>query len=315
MPREVKEYSCLLISPTDVQNEREALTDLVNRWNAQIGKALSCRIDLVKWESHATPDLSGPPQEVIDRQLVDSCELGIAIFWYRLGTPTAKHPSGSIEEIDNLVKRGARVLVYFNNSPIPQEALKDDQFEKLREARRRFEKNGLVDSYLDISQLKEKVQLHLTSVITDFLSKDRVDIGSPPPAKSNILTAPIPDVRVKVQAGFVMDPWGNTIDLIIITVQNHSPNPVFLGNVYLKTNGDKIFIQGMDSVTREYQHRRKLEAGESFDFHIEKKNLADQADPYDLVCAAVKDTVDRVYESSPADFRKLIQGLFPKNKS
>jgi hypothetical protein len=58
MPRQTIEYRCLLISPGDVSAERDALTELVNRWNAQIGRGLNARVELVRWESHATPDMT-----------------------------------------------------------------------------------------------------------------------------------------------------------------------------------------------------------------------------------------------------------------
>ena len=48
-----------------MQKERDALTELITNWNAQIGRALGARVDLVKWESHSVPDMSagtGSPQ-------------------------------------------------------------------------------------------------------------------------------------------------------------------------------------------------------------------------------------------------------------
>ena len=99
MPTPIIEYRCLLISPSDVLEERDALTSLVQRWNAQVGTGLNARLELVRWEFHATPDLSDTAQNVINAQLLESCDLGIAVFWSRLGTPTPTYPSGSIEEI------------------------------------------------------------------------------------------------------------------------------------------------------------------------------------------------------------------------
>jgi hypothetical protein len=81
MPRTVIEYKCLLISPSDVEEERNALTDLVGKWNAQIGQALGARLDLVRWESHATPEMGGEPQSIINAQLVEESDFGIAVFW------------------------------------------------------------------------------------------------------------------------------------------------------------------------------------------------------------------------------------------
>ena len=64
--------------------ERDALTGMVQSWNAQIGRALNVRVDLVRWELHGTPDLSQPAQAVLNEQLLEHCELGIAVFWTRV---------------------------------------------------------------------------------------------------------------------------------------------------------------------------------------------------------------------------------------
>lgn len=175
--KQIVEYRCLLISPGDVTEERDALTKLVGDWNAQIGKGLGVRVELVRRESHATPDISGAPQDVINSQLVGYCDLGIAVFWSRLGTPTATHPSGSVEEVYRLIQRGARVMVYFSEHPIPQSALRDDQFAKLQEIRQRFQEQGLLATYSDADHLCRQVQLHLTNVVTALLAKDR-DVSS-----------------------------------------------------------------------------------------------------------------------------------------
>jgi hypothetical protein len=175
------EYRCLLISPSDVSSERDAVTEILAKWNAQIGTALGVRIELVKWESHSTPDLSGPPQEVLNKQLLPDCDFAVAIFWSRLGTPTENYESGSVEEIDKLLQKGKRVLVYFNTSPIPQEKLDDDQFERLQKVKKRFREQGLLSTYENAEELKIDIQNHLTSVVNSLLSKDRSSTrGSPP---------------------------------------------------------------------------------------------------------------------------------------
>src|SRR5437867_1957784 len=115
MPQQISEYRCLLISPSDVTEERDALTNMVQSWNAQIGGALNVRVELLRWESHATPDMTRQPQTVLNEQLLETCELGIAVFWSRIGTAMQDYESGSVEEIDRLLKRGVRVLVYFCN--------------------------------------------------------------------------------------------------------------------------------------------------------------------------------------------------------
>jgi len=78
MPKEILEYKCLLISPGDVQKERDALSDSVTRWNAQIGDALGARVELIRWEIHSAPDMSAPPQKVLNSQIVEDCDFAVA---------------------------------------------------------------------------------------------------------------------------------------------------------------------------------------------------------------------------------------------
>ena len=43
----------------------------------------------VGWETHSSPDLGAPAQEQINERILEHCDLLIAVFWTRLGTPTS----------------------------------------------------------------------------------------------------------------------------------------------------------------------------------------------------------------------------------
>lgn len=307
MPKNVLEYRCLLISPGDVRAERESLTELIGGWNAQIGQALGARVELVKWESHATPDMSGHPQAVINAQLLQDCDFAVAVFWTRLGTPTAEYESGSIEEIYRLLEKGAHVLVYFNTSPIPQEALSDDQFGRLQEVKKRFEREGLLGRYSDIANLREQVQLHLTSVVAELLAKDRSDVSRVLPQTVGVSK---PDVRVKTNIALTPGVGGGVRKILSVKVENHSPQLFFMGNINLKMRDGMLFFAPRDSITGEYQTRRELHPGEAFTFNIAPDVIEGQVNPEDLVCATVADDIGRVYESSESDFRLAIHVFF-----
>jgi hypothetical protein len=221
MPKEILEYRCLLISPGDVQEERNALGDSVTRWNAQIGDALGARVELIRWEIHSAPDMSAPPQKVLNSQIVEDCDFAIAVFWYRLGTPTENYPSGSIEEIEKIRESGKRVLIYFSSQAIPQDALDMDQYKRLQEIKTKYQQEGLLGTYSDTENLNQQFILHLTKVIAEFLSKDRSNISQFRELQST--TLPKPDVRIKVSGGFVQMPTGRIEDILILEVQNHSP--------------------------------------------------------------------------------------------
>lgn len=165
VPRTIVEYRCLLISPSDVSQEREMVASAVRGWNGRVGLGIGVRIELVAWESHSTPELRDTAQDVLNRQIVDNADFAIAIFWARLGTATRAFPSGSLEEIYRLRGAGKRVLTYFCDRPIPPTLLEGDQFQRLQAERRRLEGLGLVDRYQTADELTAKVALHLSSVI------------------------------------------------------------------------------------------------------------------------------------------------------
>ena len=305
MPRRVIEYRGLLISPSDVDAERTALAEVVDQWNAQVGSTLACRIELVRWETHAAPDASGEPQKTLNHQIVDDCDLGIAVFWARLGSPTSSHASGSLEEIDRLLQRGVRVLVYFSTAAVPQEALGDDQFAKLQAFKADIQQRGLVGSYDSVSDLREKVQLHLTSAVTALLERDR---DQPTPtdaaAATTTLTAPVPDVRVRVTTVVMIPSPRGREQYIRVEVQNHSPIPVFISGLsILLTTGKGLYSQ-RDVVTHEYQRRRTLQSGESFQFFMDGPELLKSTAIDELDCVVASDDVGRQYRSSTEELRK-----------
>src|SRR5260221_14550311 len=107
--------------------------------------------------------MSQPAQAALNEQLLDDCELAIAVFWTRAGTATHDYESGSVEEIEQLLKRGVRVLIYFCERDIPQATLTDEQFQRLQSLRKNYSGRGLVWTYTDVQSLREQVTLHLTT--------------------------------------------------------------------------------------------------------------------------------------------------------
>ncbi len=301
MPKEILEYRCLLISPGDVQEERSGLADSVAHWNAQVGDALGARVELIRSEIHSAPDMSAPPQEVLNAQIVEDCDFAIAVFWYRLGT-----------QIEKLRESGKRVLIYFSSRAIPQGALDTDQFQRLQEVKNKYQQQGLLGSYSDTKNLQQQFILHLTKVITELLSKDRSNVSRFRELQPT--TLPKPDIRVKVNGGFVKMPIGEVEDVLIIEVQNHSPMTVFLGNVQIKLKGNRILFPPSDAITKEYQKRRELRPGERFSFNILPGTIVDKVPIDDVICAVVSDDIERTYESEQGSIQSLLTSMIERRK-
>jgi hypothetical protein len=332
----VTEYQCLLISPGDVYKERDTLLEVVAVWNAHVGKALGARVELVSWETHAVPDSGATAQASLNRQIVDQCDFGIALFWARLGTPTVSEESGSIEEINRLRARGANVLVYFNAAPVPQEALHDDQFARLQAFRQELAQSALFFYYNGLADLREQVLLHITTTVATMLQAVRTQ---PPPAtvtpgivtspfetrtmptrigtEPAVVTAPVPDVRVEVRVGvagishvfprFGVRPQAQIV--LAALVQNHSPQPVYISNVVLELRSGQRLLFPRDAVTGEFQNRRALQPGEDFSFMMLPDEIFKLAPKDDLVCALAIDAIGREYRSTEESMKQALEAI------
>jgi len=312
MPKTILEYKCLLISPSDVQEERESLSRCVAQWNAQIGEALGAKVELVKWETHSAPDIAKEPQQALNHQIVDYCDFGIAIFWYRLGTPTKNHESGSIEEIKRITQSGKRVLVYFCSRAIPQNVLSNEQFSRLQKTKESFSEKGLLGSYSDTENLMQQFQLHLTKVISELLAKDNCNISQFRNLQPT--TLPKPDLRVIVKGGFAKT-YNGVEEIISIEVQNHSPMTVFLGNIVLPLKTGKFFIPQGDAITKELQKRRELKPGQKFSLNISPKLIVKHTPVEDIICASISDDIERTYDSKHGVIPELLKKMLKIKKT
>lgn len=296
MAKNIIEYRCLLISPSDVVDERDALEEVIHNWNAHIGKSLGTRVEPVRWERHSTPELGDEPQSILNNQLLEDSDLGTAIFWSKIGTPTSKHLSGSVEEIEELLKNGSNVMIYFSDMDIPQSKLDISQYEHLKQIKEYYYKKGIVASFNDIPNLKEQFYLHLTTRVSSLLNRDK----NFSPVKDEILTAPKPDVRVVVNNAFLMHPSFDVICFLSVEIQNHSPVTVYVGNVHLKQKSDSILVMPGDYLRKNKPLKDKLEPGESFSYAIDPANLIEYRDTLENV--VFRDKVGRRYEADKNNF-------------
>lgn len=115
------------------------------------------------WASSTYPISGARSQESINKQIVLKSDLLICIFGARLGAPTGNEMSGSIEEINEHLKAGKDVMVFFKNSGSYD--IDPDQLKKVRNYQ-----NSIKDSVLWVTVkdedefrqlLPDKLQLYL----------------------------------------------------------------------------------------------------------------------------------------------------------
>lgn len=126
MPRDVRQFTLVISAPGDMASDVAQVEGIVRALN----HALDLRNVVVRtrhWSHSATPGIGTEGQEVVRRQLLEECDILVALIGKRLGTPTTEHESGTVDEIMSMCRRdgsmfsGHHVQVYFKNEAVPME--------------------------------------------------------------------------------------------------------------------------------------------------------------------------------------------------
>lgn len=150
-------FKILIASPGDVDEERQAIPEVISRWNNSNAESNGVVLLPVKWETHSAPLLGDRAQGVINNQVVTTCDMAIGVFWTRLGSPTGLSESGTAEEIEWFIKNNKPVMVYFSSRSIDPKNLDIEQYSALKEFEKKMQKIGLTGSYTSITDFKEQL--------------------------------------------------------------------------------------------------------------------------------------------------------------
>ncbi|PFG12288.1 DUF4062 domain-containing protein [Bacillus sp. es.036] len=154
-------FNVMIASPGDVAAERSIIRDVIYEWNAIHSIVRNIVLLPVGWESHSSPEMGAKPQEIINGQVLDKCDLLIGVFWTRIGTPTDKYASGTVEEIENHISVDKPAMLYFSSQPVVLETVDMEQIKQLKRFKESCQSRGLYEEYDSHSNFKEKFYQHL----------------------------------------------------------------------------------------------------------------------------------------------------------
>jgi len=164
-------------SPGDVQDERRQCGEVIQELNTTLRALIPERdteLELVRWETHTHPDLTGSPQAVVDQQIDHDYEIFLGIMWSRFGTPTPTAGSGTEHEFRAAqrsweeARRPAHLLFYFCEAPMAPAMA--GQMADVLAFRTELSQLGLVGSYEDRNRFRDKVRRDLILVLSRLLN-------------------------------------------------------------------------------------------------------------------------------------------------
>lgn len=170
MAKAIMKYSIFVASPNDVEEERQAVSDIVQELNLGYGTQNNIIFEVVKWETHSAPGISMfDSQQVINQDIGDDYDLFLGILWKKFGTATEAADSGTEEEFMRAYQRflsqkdNFQILFYFKTSS--PNSLKDISWSELQkiEAFKKSlnDKKVLYWEFDDQENFKSFLRLHI----------------------------------------------------------------------------------------------------------------------------------------------------------
>ena len=151
----MRELKVVVASPGDVKEEREGADKIIREMNDVLVPTQDLVLKPFRWEVDATPRFDwGGPQGTIDSLAdITNCDILLAIFWKRLGTPLSSGLTGTEHEFLKAYQSWKatgrpQIMTYFNRAPgqyaTPEDA---EQLAALLKFKARFPKEGLWFEY------------------------------------------------------------------------------------------------------------------------------------------------------------------------
>jgi len=174
----------MIASPGDVPQERQLIREVIHEWNAVHSEDRKVVLQPVGWDSHSSPQMGDRAQAIINKQVLQGCDILVAAFWTRIGSPTGAAPSGTVEEIEEHISSGQPALIYFSSAPVRLDSVEPTQYNAMKEFKGSIQKRGLVEEYDDLGMFRTKFARHLAQTVIRILSQrettDAVEVLSSP---------------------------------------------------------------------------------------------------------------------------------------
>lgn len=154
-------FKVMIASPGDVAAERKIIRDVIAEWNNVNADSRQVILLAVGWETHSAPEMGDRAQAIINKRILNDCDLLVGVFWTRLGTATGEYASGTVEEIEEHLKADKPAMLYFSDQPVEKGSVVGDQYERLLQFRSSCFSRGLLEFYSELTDFKEKFYRHI----------------------------------------------------------------------------------------------------------------------------------------------------------
>lgn len=184
MPETVTKYRVFIASPSDLNDERQAIDEVIRELNLTYGQQNNLVIELIKWETHSASGTSGSStQELISKDIGDSYDLFIGMMWLKFGTPTKSSGSGTEEEFKIAYQRFQKspetlqLLFYFKSTPpLNIQDIVPSELEKINNFKNKIgQENVLYWHFNSTNELQGFLRIHIPRRLSELVDKSHIN--------------------------------------------------------------------------------------------------------------------------------------------
>jgi len=168
---DAKVLEVVIASPSDVEEERNICERVLYEWNNIHSKENGISLQPRRWENSIYSAVGKPPQNSINKQIIDDADLLIAIFWTKLGNPTEQYESGTVEEIERHIAHGKDAMIFFSNATVKPNVIDNNQYARLQAFKDWCKTNSLFVEYDTCQEFKDKAGNNISRYINAMKQK------------------------------------------------------------------------------------------------------------------------------------------------
>lgn len=176
--KEIKQINLFISCPGDIKDELNSIEVIVKELNKTFDKISNFSIQIVHWNEDTYTDIGEDGQEIINNQI--DYDILIGILWMKLGTPTKRDKSGTVEEINRAIKNPEKQqLIYFKTAtPNNLNDIITPDLDDIMLFKEELSKKLLYKEFENIEKFETLFRLNLSSLIKDkFIDKQEHTIS------------------------------------------------------------------------------------------------------------------------------------------
>ena len=182
---QLEEINIFLGSPRDVSRERKHVQTVVNELNRTVAASKGLYIRVTS-SDNAFPGYGKDAQSVINEQIAQMCkyDIFIGIMWKRIGTPTPRAKSGTVEELSRAIqsfnnRKKPEIWFYFRTSSFSITTKKEaEKVAEVMDFKNRFRRRSLFREYESPIAFSSMLREHLCLWLATWTGK-----GLKPPTR------------------------------------------------------------------------------------------------------------------------------------